>query len=257
MAGKDDDSGFFEDWPTWSKPTLALAAIILLGGTWIGIPLLNALKLIEPNLQTGEQVDYQPMMAVLIAMTTATIAGIFIFMTFRIDRGTRLKAESEVKRALKDEREDFERGLDAMKTEHEIVASQLRDIQLALLVETRDELRTMYDEGTKAKIVRAAVAERITAETLGPHIESALMVDVNGRLVAEYAKDRAPTLKAETAEALVKLLNGTVESLSRYAEAKREDDRERARKDLVRARKERRARIWARARSTLVGWWRG
>ena len=92
-----DEEGFFEDWPKWSKPVFALSAMILLGGVWIGIPLLSALKFIEPNLQSEGQVNYQPMMAVLIAMSTATIAGIFVFMTFRIDRGTRLKAERVAK----------------------------------------------------------------------------------------------------------------------------------------------------------------
>lgn len=92
-----DEKGFFDDWPKWSKPLFALSAMILLGGVWIGIPLLSALKLVEPNLPSEGQVNYQPMMAVLIAMTTATIAGIFVFMTFRIDRGTRLKAERVAK----------------------------------------------------------------------------------------------------------------------------------------------------------------
>ena len=27
-----DKEGFFEDWPKWSKPVLALSAMILLGG---------------------------------------------------------------------------------------------------------------------------------------------------------------------------------------------------------------------------------
>lgn len=100
-AGKADEEGFFEDWPKWSKPVFALCAMILLGGLWIGIPLLSALKVIELNFQSEGQVDYQPMMAVLIAMTTATITGVFVFMTFRIDRGTRLKAERVAKDRIK------------------------------------------------------------------------------------------------------------------------------------------------------------
>ena len=240
-----DEEGLFDDWPKWSKPLLALSAMILLGGVWIGIPLLSALKLVEPNLQSEGQVNYQPMMAVLIAMTTATIAGIFVFMTFRIDRGTRLKAEHEVKETLKKEQGRFSKKLKTMKKKYEAVARELRDIQLGLLVETRDELRTMYDEGTKANIVRSAVAERITDDVLSRHIESALMVDANGQLVAEYAKKRAPAVSEDTAEVLVKLLNDTVKSLSRHAKAKRKERR-----------KERRARVWARVKAPLVGWWR-
>ena len=92
-----DEEGFFEDWPRWSKPVLALAAMILLGGVWIGIPLISALRIGANNAQAAVPLDYEPMMAVLIAMTTITITGIFVFMTFRIDRGTRLKAERVAK----------------------------------------------------------------------------------------------------------------------------------------------------------------
>lgn len=92
-----DEEGFFEDWPKWSKPVLALSAMILLGGVWIGIPLMSAWKLGIDSAQATVQLDYEPMIAVLVAMTTATIAGIFVFMTFRIDRGTRLKAERVAK----------------------------------------------------------------------------------------------------------------------------------------------------------------
>lgn len=86
MATKGE-SGFFDDWPAWAKPTMALAVTILLGGAWIGVPFFVAWRLMEQSVKLGV-VTYQPMMTVLVAMTTATIAGIFLFMTLRIDRGT-------------------------------------------------------------------------------------------------------------------------------------------------------------------------
>ena len=95
-----DEEGFFEDWPKWSKPVFALSTMILLGGVWIGIPLLSAWKLGYDNAQAAVPMDYEPMMALLIAMTTVTITGIFVFMTFRIDRGTRLKAERVAKEKI-------------------------------------------------------------------------------------------------------------------------------------------------------------
>ena len=108
-----DEEGFFEDWPRWSKPVLALAAMILLGGVWIGIPLISALKIGANNAQAAVPLDYEPMMAVLIAMTTITITGIFVFMTFRIDRGTRLKAErvakDKINELVKEKLDEFER----------------------------------------------------------------------------------------------------------------------------------------------------
>lgn len=47
--------------------------------------------------------SYDPIVTVLVATTTATIASIFLCMTFRIDRGTRFKAESVAKKAMKGE----------------------------------------------------------------------------------------------------------------------------------------------------------
>ena len=79
MAG-DERSGLFDDWPDWAKPIIVLAAFTL----WIGVPLISAWKLVDHDMQSGGPVNYQPMMAVLIAMTTATIAGIFLFMTSAI-----------------------------------------------------------------------------------------------------------------------------------------------------------------------------
>ena len=106
----------FDNWPKRSKPVLALAAMIILGGIWIGIPLLSALRLVESNVPSSGAVDYSPMMAVLIAMTTATVAGIFLFMTLRIDRGTRLRAKSVASKAVKRKAEKFAKELEKMET---------------------------------------------------------------------------------------------------------------------------------------------
>lgn len=165
-----DEKGFFEDWPTWSKPVLALSAMILLGGIWIGVPLLSAWALVKDSAQTAASLDYGPMMAVLTAMTTATIAGIFVFMTFRIDRGTRLKAERVAK-----------------KTTKEVVKKKFGE----LYEDAKCEVDKKLDELTKSEAIEQAVQHRIPEETFRSYVQAVLLANANGQIVAEYAKERA------------------------------------------------------------------
>ena len=61
-----------------------------------------------------------PMIAVLVGLTMMTVSGIFIFMTFRIDRGTKLEAREEAqktakKNAKKNREEDREEDREGRK----------------------------------------------------------------------------------------------------------------------------------------------
>ena len=147
-----DEEGFFEDWPKWTKPVFALSAMILLGGVWIGIPLLMAWKLGYNNAQAAVPMDYDPMMAVLIAMTTVTITGIFVFMTFRIDRGTRLKAErvakEKINELVNDKLEQFERDA---KTKLDLFAIDTKR-QLDQLAEKSKEELDQLTKNSKEKL---------------------------------------------------------------------------------------------------------
>lgn len=249
-----DEEGFFDDWPKWSKPLFALSAMILLGGVWIGIPLLSALKVIELNLQSEGQVDYQPMMAVLIAMTTATITGIFVFMTFRIDRGTRLKAErvakekvDELVKAKLDEfAEDSEEQLGKFATDSER--------KLVIFDDTLKNKCREFDKDVKRKfvelknkldeigpeVIKKAVQHRIPEDVFRAHIEAVLLANANGQIVKEYAKERAAAMDAKSVEALLCLLRETIEHVAQYAKQKPEEDR---------------GGPWTRARAATAGWW--
>ena len=71
-------SGFSDGWPAWAKLIFALAGSAM----WIGAPMIAAWHLSARTVQAGGVADYQPILIVLVGMTTATITGIFMFMTF-------------------------------------------------------------------------------------------------------------------------------------------------------------------------------
>ena len=152
MASKDRD-GFFEDWPGWAKFWLAFATMIFIGCIWIGLPALSALESVKA--QGSGTVDYTPMISVYAAMTTATITGIFLFMTLRIDRGTRLKAESVAKdkmdKIVAEKIEEMIRGA----VNSQITEEKLREHVEAILMVTAN-----------GEIVRRYAIER--AENLDP-----------------------------------------------------------------------------------------
>ena len=239
---------------------MALSAMILLGGAWIGIPLLSAWKLVENNALAPRFVDYQPMMTVLIAMTTATITGIFVFMTFRIDRGTRLKAERVVKDLAKDtvdevvtrEVEEFRETTNGDPEEfRETTKGELGKFGRASEAELGKfgraseaelgKVREKLDELTKPETIREAVRSQISEDELRAHVEAVLLADANGRVVAAYAEERAGAMDTKTIEALLLLLDQTVKHVAQCAKTKRKDDRRRRR---------------AETRAAIVGWWR-
>lgn len=167
-----------KDWPKWSKPALALAAMIFLGGIWIGVPLLSAFKLVDHNVRTSGVVDYRPMMSVLIAMTTATIAGIFLFMTLRIDRGTKLKAGRAARKEAKRRADEF------------------------------------FGEET-TKLVRETVQAEITEDALRGHVEAVLMLDVNVEILRKYVDEHVQELDVAAVERIVGALKEVTSHLSR------------------------------------------
>ena len=150
MASKDGN-GFFEDWPGWAKFWLAFAGMIFIGGLWVALPLLNAWRLMHEEARI--EVDYEPMMAMYIALATVTITGIFLFMTLRIDRGTRLKAES-VARTKVDEimAEVVAEGKEEMA---KAVAKRKKEMAKAVakgkeeMAERREEMAEAVAEGRK------------------------------------------------------------------------------------------------------------
>ena len=271
-----DEEGFFEDWPRWSKPVLALAAMILLGGVWIGIPLISALKIGANNAQAAVPLDYEPMMAVLIAMTTITITGIFVFMTFRIDRGTRLKAErvakDKINELVKEKLDEFKKdsteklkqfSTDSAKKLEKFATDSEEKLttfdktaerkfgsfdetsknKLSELDEsaktTLDKLARQIDESTRPEVLKEEIRRRIPEEAFRAYVEAVLLANANGQIVKEYAKERAAAMDAKAVEALLGLLRETIEHVAQHAEQELEEDSDGP---------------WTRAKAAMAGW---
>ena len=237
MATKEED-GFFEDWPKWAKPTMALAAMILLGGAWIGAPFLITFHLMKQNAAQGI-VTFQPLTTVLVAMTTATIAGVFLFMTLRIDRGTRLKATSVAKNAVKGEVERLENEarelledveeeamalLKSINTSADLqmakVRGEVQDVRIEVEETVGTFMKEKFDEGTTPRKIREEIERSLTEEALRRHVEAVLLVDANVKMIEEYARERAGDLDEETIERIVKLMEELVKAWRGQTEEK-------------------------------------
>ena len=117
MSGENAKS-----WPVGYQFTLALFGLIFVGFLWVGLPVLSTLKFGQ-GVAVGEIGLWAPMIATLLALTTMTVTAIFLFMTFRIDRGTRLKAEETAKSVLQGAKDAAE----AAKTEAEKAADEAKE----------------------------------------------------------------------------------------------------------------------------------
>ena len=101
--GKSEDTQkkkktYREKWPWGAQLFLTLMALIVLVGLIVFPPIYSATKMSIGSGPSDAVQVWTPMLSVLIALTTVTISGIFLFMTFRIDRGTRRIARRQAKK---------------------------------------------------------------------------------------------------------------------------------------------------------------
>ena len=83
------------EWPWWGQLILAVIALFLALVLLVALPVASVLWLGDGG---GQQAGvWEPMIASLLALTSLLVTGIFLFMTFRIDRGTKLEAERTAK----------------------------------------------------------------------------------------------------------------------------------------------------------------
>ena len=85
-------------WPWWGQFLLAVIALSIACVLLIWLPMEMVAK---ARNDTGNA--FTTFIAVLVGLTTMTISGMFLFMTFRIDRGARLTAREEARSVAKEE----------------------------------------------------------------------------------------------------------------------------------------------------------
>ena len=198
--------GFSDDWPDWAKPVFALAVAAI----WIGVPLVSAWSLSARTVQAGGVVDYQPVLVVLVGMTTATITGIFVFMTFRIDRGTRLKVEEVTGKALKDEKKKLDKAIkDAKDAVNNANCRVDKEIDKKLSPETSPEK------------IREKVKEHVTEDKVRKHVTAMLMVDANVQAIAAAAQEHAKSLDPDTILQISEHLREATDAWARCIEGKK------------------------------------
>lgn len=212
----NDKKGFFDDWPAWAKLTLTLAALVCIGGVWVGLPVLSAVSLIDSSVPQNADLNYMPMISVLIAMTTATITGIFLFMSLRIDRGTRNTAEKTAKKtAKKVTKKAINKAVREAKRKHDdVVEDSKRAVR-----EARQKVDDVVENSET--VVREAVSSKITEEALRKHVENVLMVTANWEIVREYTSKRAGELDLKSIERLMGVMEDAVKFLSQHRKEKR------------------------------------
>ena len=88
-------------WPWWAQFIFALIALLFIGFLWVGLPLLSTLRF-GGNFPVNESGVWAPMVASMLGITTMTITAIFLFMTFRIDRGTRREARETARETVEE-----------------------------------------------------------------------------------------------------------------------------------------------------------
>lgn len=84
----------------WSAQfALAIVVVLVVAGLVLYPPIYTSRLLVEAGVETTGALDvWAPMLAVFVALTAVTISGTFIFMTFRIDRGTKRTAREEARK---------------------------------------------------------------------------------------------------------------------------------------------------------------
>ena len=104
---------------------LAIAVVLVVAVLVLFPPIYTSHLLVDAGIETaGAMSIWAPMLAVLIGLTTVTISGIFLFMTFRIDRGTERTA-----REVADEKAGKVAEEVAEKTAKKIADEQTKDLR--------------------------------------------------------------------------------------------------------------------------------
>lgn len=101
--GTKDDLG---QWP-WPVQFVALLIVLALATFLIVLPVL-VVRVLDAQYAFSSETDlWTAMIAILLGLTTMTVSGIFVFMTFRIDRGARLEAQRTAKKETNKAMEDY------------------------------------------------------------------------------------------------------------------------------------------------------
>ena len=150
---KDD----IRQWP-WKAQFAALLIVLALATFLIVLPVL-VVRVLDTEYAFSSETDiWAAMIAILLGLTTMTVSGVFVFMTFRIDRGARLEAREtatkEAKKAMKEYGRNVVDGL------HEKLQDQFDDSKRKIDKLYSSVMTDVAEVADKAKTDVAKVAKR-------------------------------------------------------------------------------------------------
>ena len=130
---KSDDKDDLQQtrWPWWGQFLLAVIALSIACVLLIWLPVEMVAK---ARNDTGNA--FTTFIAVLVGLTTMTISGMFLFMTFRIDRGARLAAREEARSVA--ERETWKVAKENTK---KIAKKEIKAIENSMVENITEETR--------------------------------------------------------------------------------------------------------------------
>ena len=151
-------------WPWWGQFLLAVIALVTASGLLIFMPVLSASQVAGDGGAGGLAV-WGPMFSVLIGITSMTITGIFVFMTFRIDRGARAEAREVAKEVAQEEAGKDETIRKAKEQVMEMAGEAKGAISTAKA--NVDEVAKKATGAMKATIDRVKYEEKTATEAAG------------------------------------------------------------------------------------------
>ena len=152
-------------WPWQAQFAFAVLALLFLGVLLVGLPMLSALRF-PSNTST---MNWGPPLTVLVTLTGALITGIFVFMTFRIDRGARFEARKEARKVAKKEAKIVatEATEAARKAAGEAGKAAAREAAEVAKKEVTEAAREAVEATAQAKTQAAEAAERARKQAQG------------------------------------------------------------------------------------------
>ena len=196
-----------DKWPVWAQFTLAMTALLFGGLLMVGLPVLSASYLGKVSGDAGGVHVWAPMIATLLGLTTMTVAGIFLFMTFRIDRGVRLRT---IRLA--------ERAIDEYLTKELRENASVAKARISSKAKEAEEDINRIVVGLEAMIEKT-VKSQVTPQLLQPILEELPKTDAYGQLVIEmvrrFASETEPREARSFVRALIKALRAVLAQMPR------------------------------------------
>ena len=194
-------------WPWWGELLLAVSALAVIGILLIGLPVWSATQFSGGVAASDVWI---PMMAVLVGLTTITVSGIFLFMTFRIDRGTKLQAEWTAKAVAETV------ACDQVAQSVSAARQTLKGIQdkaqasVDAVARTRDEVLSAGEQAIADKfkdadidaLAEAAVARLVTDETVEAQVSAVLQRTANVEVISASVLDTLNDMDSQRLKAI-------------------------------------------------------